>query len=274
MRFFHKPIGIASHILFAGGMMGLSIGTCLTIKHKRILEGEQDIQKRWLFNLYPSPTQDSSLIKLEKDSFFSRLQFIVSKNLGNLKEEEKVVWALIALNSLVFAAWQLPSLRVQKFMNKWFVHMPIANRPVTLITSVFSHQNTLHFGANMLALYSFFPSFRKSNISTEQVLSLYLSAGIFSSLISHLSSYFIPGRAIVGGLGASGAIYSLLMGTGLTNPTGRVGIIFLPGVSFELQDAIPVILLFDLAGVILRWKAFDHIAHLSGAFYCWMWYKW
>jgi rhomboid-like protein len=265
-----QPIGTVSHILFAGGFIGLSIGTCSLVRHERSFQAERalkETQKKWFFK---SPTQDSSAIKLE-NSFFGRIRFIVSKNLAHMKEEEKVVWGLISLNALVFAAWQLPLPSVQKFMSKWFLHLPIANRPITLITSVFSHQQLMHFGFNMMALYSFFPSFRKSNISSEQVVSLYCTAGAFSSLVSHLSSCFIPGRCFICGLGASGAIYSLLVGTALLNPTSKVGIFFIPGITFQFQDLLPALLLFDLAGIILRWKAFDHVAHLAGALIGYIW---
>lgn len=32
-----------------------------------------------------------------------------------------------------------------------------------------------------------------------------------------------------------------------------------------MGDLIPVMMLFDMAGLVFRWSTFDHAAHLSGA---------
>lgn len=65
----------------------------------------------------------------------------------------------------------------------------------------------------MMALNSMMPFFQESQgLSSEQTVAFYLSAGVISSFASHVFSNFIPGRALIGGLGASGAIWALLAG--------------------------------------------------------------
>jgi rhomboid-like protein len=48
-------------------------------------------------------------------------------------------------------------------------------------------------------------------------------------------------------------------------PDARLGIVFLPMFTFSAQSAVVGIVLFDLAGLIFRFRLFDHAAHLGGA---------
>lgn len=48
-------------------------------------------------------------------------------------------------------------------------------------------------------------------------------------------------------------------------PDTKLSILFLPQVQFSAGTAIQAIMAFDLAGILLRWKLFDHAAHLGGA---------
>ena len=50
-----------------------------------------------------------------------------------------------------------------------------------------------------------------------------------------------------------------------TNPNSRLGIIFLPGISFTMEQLVPALVAFDILGLVLRWRLFDHGAHLVGA---------
>lgn len=48
-------------------------------------------------------------------------------------------------------------------------------------------------------------------------------------------------------------------------PDTKLGILFIPHFQFSAGSAIQAIMAFDLAGLIFRWKLFDHAAHLGGA---------
>ena len=276
-------IPILSHIIVGSALIGGFISLGLTARHERLWKERESLLKGSILEVWKDALlgglKNSTSAQFPKTDggvvdFSERIKLIVKRNFDKMREEEMAMWALVSINSLVFLAWQIPGQRVQRIMNRYFVHLPIANRPITLLTCVFSHQSLLHFGFNMMALHSFFPSFtRGGNFSIEQSLTMYLSAGVFSSLISHLASSWIPGRALIGGLGASGALYALLIGSSILNPTAGVGIIFIPGVTFQMQDLIPCILLMDVAGVLFRWKSLDHIAHLGGALFGYLWLK-
>lgn len=55
------------------------------------------------------------------------------------KTEGQIVCAgLVASFAVPFAIWQIP--RARPFAKKYLWHDPLANRPVTLLTSVFSHR--------------------------------------------------------------------------------------------------------------------------------------
>lgn len=48
-------------------------------------------------------------------------------------------------------------------------------------------------------------------------------------------------------------------------PDTKLSILFIPQFQFSAGSAIQFIMAFDLAGIILRWRMFDHAAHLGGA---------
>ena len=273
-----RRIPIFSHVLFGVGLSGSIICGAFFLRHQSIwsdYKQKEQRQPKSLIDLfsgqfkYPS-TRSNQILSQQEGSFLENFTEIVTRNLETASKSQKILWALIATNSIVFAAWRIP--RLSRFMTRNFVHLPIANRPWTLLTCVFSHQSLVHFTFNMMALNSFYLSFERSGyLSSEQTLACYLTAGIFSSLGSHLLSNFIPGRLLMGGLGASGAIFALLGGVAIQNPHSKVGLIFLPGINFEMQDLLPCIVLFDVVGLVLKWKVLDHAAHLVGLGYGIFW---
>ena len=57
----------------------------------------------------------------------------------NYSDGERVGVGLIAANTIVFLAWQIPLPAMRFFMVKHFMHHPLSGRSYTLLTSVFSH---------------------------------------------------------------------------------------------------------------------------------------
>lgn len=175
-----------------------------------------------------------------------------------MKDSSKTLTVLTGINLAVFLAWRLPAFQIR--WGRWFLHST-RSHPVTMLTSVFSHQSTAHLAFNMLALWSF-GGFLHQVMGREQFLAFYLSSGLCSSLGSHVyKAWRRDGEA---SLGASGAIFAVA-GACAHFPHVNVSLIFLPFHSFPLEKALPCIMLFDLAGLVMRWKVFDHAAHLSGA---------
>ncbi|KAF4528707.1 hypothetical protein B566_EDAN014275 [Ephemera danica] len=136
---------------------------------------------------------------------------------------------------------------------------------------IFGHVSALHIAANMFVLHSFATG-AVATLGKEQFLGMYLGAGVFSSLASHLYKIMLrsPGRSI----GASGAIMAVLAYVCTMHPDSQLQILFLPNFTFSADNAIKFIVVLDTAGCILRWKFFDHAAHLGGALLGIVWAKW
>ncbi|CAD6581028.1 MAG: hypothetical protein TREMPRED_002910 [Tremellales sp. Tagirdzhanova-0007] len=222
---------------------------------------------------------------------------------------------LVAGMAVVFAGWKVK--RFEPWMKTWWLHRPVllggsaisewAN-PVTLITSVLSHQSLPHFAFNSIALVSFgssaylflsSPHDRTQSLSssshTPHFLAFLLCAGLTSSLASHLwtnlfrlprllRSLSSPARlsstqalaahqAILPSLGASGAIYAALTMTACAYPDSQVGIIFIPFIRMPIGLGVTAIVALDLVGLIRGWRLFDHVAHLGGAFFGIVYYQ-
>jgi rhomboid-like protein len=186
---------------------------------------------------------------------------------ASLTQEQKAVYGLMGLNTLVFLAWR-PA-RLQPFMYRNFTQSP--NRRVyTGLTSVFSHNETWHFAFNQMALYSFGGAVARA-LGVETFLAFYVSGGVCASLgsLSHAVLFKAPSMWRPS-LGASGALYAMLGAVACWFPHANVMLLFLPMLSFPIGYAFPALCAIDAAGVLLRWKRFDHVAHLSGAAFGWM----
>ncbi|KAI9306568.1 hypothetical protein BJ944DRAFT_159647 [Cunninghamella echinulata] len=180
-----------------------------------------------------------------------------------MTDTERTLAGLIAINLLVFGAWQVP--RWTNFMTRWFMHYPGSDRSITLLTSCFSHKEGLHLACNMVGLWSF-GGLIHDYLGREQFLALYLTTGISANMASHVFSLALRRtRPLLPSLGASGAIYGLLSGTAYLEPQASVSLVFLPFLPIKLGYALPAMMGFDLAGILLKWKMFDHYAHLAGA---------
>ena len=200
------------------------------------------------------------------------MYILASENLLAMTDGQRVVAGIIAINTVIFAAWQLPNPAIQRFMTKHFLHSH--DSPLhTMVTSIFSHKSIAHLGFNMLALYSFGPlSFKfleRQNDSVEGTamykwLSLYLSAGCLSNLASITATKYLS-RSLIPSLGASGAVYSTLVMSAYAYPDINVNLIFLPFFSFPISTGVLAMVGVDTVGLLARWKFLDHAAHLGGA---------
>lgn len=179
---------------------------------------------------------------------------------SQLTPGEKVFVPILALNVAVYALWRVP--RLKPLMLRYFCSNP-ASKAVCwpMVLSTFSHYSAFHLFANMYVLHSF--SSAVSTLGREQFVGLYLTAGVVSSLASFVFKFmtYAPGYS----LGASGAIMCVIAYVCSNFPETQLSILFLPQFQFSAQTALGGIMLFDLAGVLLRWKLFDHAAHLGGA---------
>ncbi|KAJ7890568.1 hypothetical protein B0H14DRAFT_2689874 [Mycena olivaceomarginata] len=190
----------------------------------------------------------------------------------NASDTVRACWGICALNGAVFIAWHVP--RLAGFMVGNFAHYPLSGRARTLLTSVFSHHSLLHLLFNSMALLSFgtavgvfldrSPSDLLESTTKYHFLAMFISAGLVSSLASHMV------KVRIGSLGASGAIYACVTLTAMAYPDLKISLLFLPwGVPIRL--GVGAMMTLDLVGIIRGWRFFDHIAHLGGALFG-IWY--
>ncbi|PVV04712.1 hypothetical protein BB560_000776 [Smittium megazygosporum] len=176
---------------------------------------------------------------------------------------KRVAYSLVAINIGVFLLWKIP--RLHYSMMRRFTHDPLSGKSYTMLTSAFSHKDLWHLVFNMMALASFTPAML-SIMPTEEFMAFYASSAVFSSLISHLSYLAVRSRVILPSLGASGALYAVLVATALCFPDVKVSVMFLP-FAFNISSAVYSIVGFDILMVLLRKSIFDHYAHLGGALF-------
>ena len=173
-----------------------------------------------------------------------------------------------------------------------------------IITHMFVHGGISHLLFNMFGLYMFGSTVEKA-LGDKKFIVLYFAAGLGSFALYNLVNYvealqyinntnldfhilenirqLKPGYFIntpeLAGLskiystpmvGASGAIYGILVAFGVLYSEVKLSIIFLPFISLKAKHFIPIILLLDLLGGIGSvgnvWNSpIAHFAHIGGA---------
>ena len=128
-------------------------------------------------------------------------------------------------------------------------------RPWQLFTYMFMHGNLTHLFFNMFALWMFGNTME--NIwGTKRFLVYYLACGLGAGLLTLL----IPGAALT--VGASAAVYGLLLAFGLTFPNDYIYLYFLVPIKAKwFVIGYAVIELFE--GFFIN-DGIAHVAHLGG----------
>ncbi len=130
-----------------------------------------------------------------------------------------VVWAIIALNLMLFIATSInpnlvDALGLQRAL--------FLERPWTIVTNLFIHANIWHILANMLTLY-FFGSYLASLLGVKRFLIAYFAGGILGSVF-----YILLGPEYSTVVGASGAIFALGGVLAVMRPRLRVFVFPIP----------------------------------------------
>lgn len=181
----------------------------------------------------------------------------------SVPEGSRVAYVMIAANACVYLLWRIP--RLEPFMLRYFCSHPASSAVcLPMFLSTFSHHSFLHLAANMVVLNSFVPT-AVALMGREQFLGFYLSAGVVSSLASYMHK--VATRRVAMSLGASGAILAVVAALCVQYPDAQLSIIFLPFFAFSASAALKGVLVFDTAGVLLRWRLLDHAAHLGGTLF-------
>ncbi len=140
-------------------------------------------------------------------------------------------------------------------------------KPWTLVTYAFFHYGFFHLFFNMMIL-NFSSRLFLTYFTQKQYLGLYFLAAIFSGLVFVLSFYLLGNSAMM--VGASAAIMALLVATTTYQPLMEIRLLLIGNV--KLWHITAVLLLIDLLQIQMS-NTGGHIAHLSGAFFGYIYIK-
>ncbi len=140
-------------------------------------------------------------------------------------------------------------------------------RPWTVVTYMFVHAGFAHLFFNMIGLAFFGPRL-ESRLGSRSFLLLYFLAGLGGAVLSFA---FARDAAVVG---ASGAVYGVLMGFAMFWPHERM-IVFPIPVPMEARVVIGGYLVLSLLqGAGGFSSGIAHFAHLGGAAFAYLYLKW
>ncbi|MCH8567978.1 MAG: rhomboid family intramembrane serine protease [Balneolales bacterium] len=133
-------------------------------------------------------------------------------------------------------------------------------QPWRLVTYMFLHGGFLHIAFNMLWLW-FLGRMVEEHLGTKNFLTIYFGSGIGGAL---LNTFFtgIFGGEMIPTVGASGAVFGIMVTFAMIYPTFKLSLILLPPV--EARFIVAGLILIDLL-LISNADGIARVVHLGGA---------
>lgn len=170
---------------------------------------------------------------------------------------------------------------MQAFGGTWqqlaLYYDPRLFQPYQIVTHMFMHANTMHLFFNMFAIFMFGPILEMTWGPKRFLIYYFFTA--FGALILHtIVSYFVSGgdwTEMGGVLGASGAVFGLLLGYGVYYPNNVVQLL-IPPIPLKAKYFVMIYAALELyLGVSGFNTGIAHFAHLGGALFglimIWYW---
>jgi membrane associated rhomboid family serine protease len=178
----------------------------------------------------------------------------------------KAVKHIIIINVLMLVLTYLNN----PLMSKWFALNPISFlwKPWQLVTYMFMHGGFGHLFFNMYTLF-IFGSVLENVWGTKKFLTFYFVTGIGAALVNIGVQYLTGSFALT--VGASGAIYGILMGYAMLYPDSMLTLIF-PPVSMKAKWFVLIFAGIELLLGISNNPADNvaHFAHLGGLIFAFL----
>ena len=179
---------------------------------------------------------------------------------GFMSNVPKAVKHIIIINILMLVLTYLNN----PLMSKWFALNPISFlwKPWQLVTYMFMHGGFGHLFFNMYTLF-IFGSVLENVWGTKKFLTFHFVTGIGAALVNIGVQYLTGSFALT--VGASGAIYGILMGYAMLYPDSMLTLI-LPPVSMKAKWFVLIFAGIELLLGISNNPADNvaHFAHLGG----------
>ena len=187
-----------------------------------------------------------------------------------------VTRTLLIINVIMFVA----TLVNENFMIGTFAMFPPYSpyfRWWQPLTHMFMHGGWWHIIFNMYTLVMFGMVVERA-LDTKKYLVLYFVTGL-GAVALHLivMTFFFPQQANVPMVGASGAIYGVLVAFAMLYPEARMTLIF-PPVTLDAKWMVTIFIVLELlTGITGTQAGVAHFAHLGGALFgfllIWYWRK-
>jgi membrane associated rhomboid family serine protease len=184
------------------------------------------------------------------------------------------ITALLAANLLIYALTHY----YLKEVGPYALYHPKSPffQPHQLITHLFMHGGLIHLAFNMLSLYMIGPHVERS-IGTKRFLILYFLSGAGAILghvgaweysLAHSTNIFEQMTILQQSmLGASGAVYGIVIGFSMIYPNARLMLIF-PPIPIKAKYLAPAIISIDLfLGLRGMRTGVAHFAHIGGGLF-------
>ncbi len=174
---------------------------------------------------------------------------------------------LIAANVLAFTASMVyPNLKAYMAMNPMAVLSGYVWQPVTYM---FAHASITHLLVNMIGLF-FFGTAVERSMGSKEFLLFYFLTGTLAGLAS-LGIYIATGAWYTTLLGASGALFAVLLAFAIVNPEARI---FIYGI---LPIRAPVMVVgyaaIEVASQLFSFRSsVAHLTHLAGFLWAWLYF--
>ncbi len=169
---------------------------------------------------------------------------------------------LIIINVVIFLAQNLLSqLHLTEYLSLWSIHSPYF-KPYQFFTYMFVHGGMGHIFFNMIALASFAPIL-ETYWGEKKFLIYYLATGLGAGVIYAVVNLLLGSGD--GGimLGASGALYGILMAFGMVFPNMEITLLFPP---IPIKAKYMVFLIGFITYALDSSGTVAHLAHFGGAF--------
>ena len=180
------------------------------------------------------------------------------------EQSRQVLIGLIAVNVVVFVLWNTSGSSGLGFMVDHFLVSGLAisdGRYWTLLTSAFSHNDTMHLLFNSIALWVFGGVVGRSD-GAKAILQLYIAGALISGAGHVYWDSLMPGN--VPALGASGAVMALAVVAAVRQPAQVLMINFLLPVPMAL--AVALYIGWDMMALFSGTEnGIANAAHLGGA---------
>lgn len=175
---------------------------------------------------------------------------------------KSVVGNLIMLNVVMFAITSLMpqyNFWIEDHLALWYPLAPQFS-PVQVITYLFLHAGFSHLFFNMFALWMFGRQL-EYDLGPARFLAYYLITGVGAGLLNLLVMYLTGDYGVT--IGASGAVFGILLGFGMIHPNERL-MLLIPPIPIKAKYFVIIYGVLELFLGVTSSDNIAHFAHIGG----------